>query len=163
MAKALSNPEKPIVTLTDQVLEQGKSASRISPRLRIMQPIQRDQNAQVQRLLNFLQPGTYIHPHRHPLAHATDSILLINGLLDVLIFSPEGQIEQRYRLTPSQPLIDLEPGIWHTIIPQAPDTVIFEVKNGPYNPETDKDFARWAPKEGSQEVDSYLQKITELD
>jgi hypothetical protein len=40
-----------------------------------------------------------------------------------------------------------------------PDTVIFEVKAGPYDAATDKAFAPWAPAEGTQEAQSFLADV----
>ena len=156
MSNALPNPIGEVFALTDSLFEKGKCASRESPRLRMIQPVQREQSAKVQRLLNFLQPGTYIRPHCHPLNHATESVCLLSGHLEVLIFSPEGSICARHHLTTMSPLIDIEPETWHGMIVHALDTVIFEVKQGPYNPETDKEFAPWAPEEGSPEVNAFL-------
>lgn len=34
----------------------------------------------------------------------------------------------------------------------APGTVLFELKEGPYRPLGDKDFAAWAPAEGTVEA-----------
>ena len=39
---------------------------------------------------------------------------------------------------------------------KAPDTVIFEVKPGPYDAATDKEFAPWAPPEGDPRAHAYL-------
>ena len=159
MPNALPNPKGPIFTVTPELLDQGKHASRKSPRLRTMQPVQRSQQARVQRLLNFLQPGTYVQPHCHPLPHATESMCLLSGALDVLIFDESGNITSRYPLTPESPLIDIEPGIWHGLVVRQPDTVIFEIKQAPYDPTTDKNFASWAPSEGSPEAPEYLAKL----
>jgi hypothetical protein len=38
---------------------------------------------------------------------------------------------------------------------------LYEVKEGPYPRETDKTFAEWAPKEGSQESKEFNRKILE--
>ncbi len=121
-----------------------------------MQPVQRSQEARVQRLLNFLQPGTYVQPHCHPLPHATESMCLLSGALDVLIFKENGSLINRIPLTMESPLIDIEPGTWHGLIVREADTVIFEVKQGPYDPSTDKTFATWAPPEHSPEAPAYL-------
>ncbi|YCM43869.1 WbuC family cupin fold metalloprotein [Verrucomicrobiaceae bacterium 227] len=156
MSKALPHPVGPVFSLSPELMSNGREASRLSPRLRTMQPIQRSQESRVQRLLNFLQPGTYIQPHCHPLPHATESVCLLAGALDILIFDENGALIERHPLTLSSPLIDIEPGTWHGMIVQAPDTVIFEVKQGPYDPTTDKTFAAWAPPEGSPKAAHYL-------
>jgi cupin fold WbuC family metalloprotein len=159
MANALPNPSGDVFILNESILSDGKRASRESPRKRMIIPVQRNQDASVQRLLNFLQPGTYIRPHRHPLPHATESICLLEGHLEILIFHPGGKIKERHHLTPQSPLIDIEPGIWHGMIVKAPDTLIFEVKQGPYDPKTDKDFAAWSPLEDAPEAELYLNSL----
>ena len=58
--------------------------------------------------------------------------------------------------------IDTSPGIYHTFFAVEEDTVLFEVKPGPYDSITDKDFAKWAPAEGSEEVNEYFNAIQNL-
>jgi cupin fold WbuC family metalloprotein len=161
MSRALPNPAGSVFTLDEEVILEGLRASRSSKRLRIIVPVQRSQEAQVQRLLNFLQPGTYIRPHCHPAPHASESICLLRGSLQILIFDKNGFLTKRHLLSETgDRLIDLEPGIWHGMIVMKEDTVIFEVKRGPYDPGSDKEFATWAPEEGSSEAPKFLQSLS---
>jgi hypothetical protein len=57
--------------------------------------------------------------------------------------------------------VDLVPGIYHTFVALEPDTVLFEVKDGPYVAATDKAFAPWAPAEGTPEARQYMQALRE--
>jgi cupin fold WbuC family metalloprotein len=84
--------------------------------------------------------------------------LLLSGCLDFIVFDDQGGIEQAVRLAAGTPDfgIDLPPGKYHGIVVREPDTLIYEVKPGPYSALDDKDFAPWAPKEGTPEVASYL-------
>jgi len=41
----------------------------------------------------------------------------------------------------------------------APDTVILEIKKGPYSAMSDKDFASWAPEEGAQGFEDVVRRI----
>ncbi|MGC6465173.1 MAG: WbuC family cupin fold metalloprotein [Akkermansiaceae bacterium] len=159
MSNTYSNPSGDIFTLSDSVLSRGRKASGSSSRLRVIQPIHRTQDARVQRLLNFLQPGTYIQPHCHPLPHASESVIVMSGRLEVLIFDDGGSITKRHLLTPENPLIDIEPNIWHGMIVLEEDTTILEFKQGPYDAATDKLFARWAPAEGGEEASAYLESL----
>lgn len=161
MPHALPNPTGDLFLPDSTLYRHGREASRKSPRLRVIQPIQRSQQARVQRLLNFLQPGTYIQPHCHPLPHASESVCLLAGHLEVVIFHPDGSVRERHHLDTHSPLIDLEPGLWHGMIVHQPDTIIFEVKQGPYDPTTDKEFAPWAPPEDSPEAASYLANLAQ--
>ncbi len=159
MASALPNPQGEVFTLSEELLSHALQASRHSERRRIIQPIQRDQSARVQRLLNCLQPLTYIRPHCHPHPHASETICLLSGSLEVLIFSTDGGITSRHLLSVKSPLIDLQPGVWHGMIVKEPDTVILEVKQGPYQASTDKKFAAWAPPEDSPQAAQYLAQL----
>ena len=42
---------------------------------------------------------------------------------------------------------------WHSVAALSADTVLFELKPGPYSPIDDKDFAEWAPAEGEPGCD----------
>lgn len=160
MKLALENPQGPVFSLTPEILERGLAASRESPRKRMLLPMHRGQADLVQRMINFLQPGTYIQPHLHPREHAIETILVMQGELGFLVFDEEGEVVSRHRLAPGQ-LIDIEARIWHGVLALAPDTVILEIKRGPYD-ETDKVFATWAPGESTEETPAYLSSLESL-
>lgn len=159
--KAFENPSGQLFTLSDETVEEGLSASRESDRLRIILPIHRQQEAKVQRLINFLQPGTYIRPHKHPLPHATESVVLLQGSIRFFTFDGDGKkvSDQVLHSEGIPDLIDIEPDTWHSFLVLAEDTIIFECKKGPYNAQTDKEFASWAPEEGSDDVHTYMQEL----
>ena len=48
---------------------------------------------------------------------------------------------------------------FHTLIALDPGSVVYEIKDGPYNPIDDKNFAPWAPKEGEPGAREYLDLI----
>jgi cupin fold WbuC family metalloprotein len=159
--KAFENPSGQLFTLSDETVEEGLSASRESDRLRIILPIHRQQEAKVQRLINFLQPGTYIRPHKHPLPHATESVVLLQGSIRFFTFDGDGKkvSDQVLHSEGIPDLIDIEPDTWHSFLVLAEDTIIFECKKGPYNAQTDKEFASWAPEEGSDDVHTYMKEL----
>jgi cupin fold WbuC family metalloprotein len=149
---SLSSPTASYFTLQDHAAlwHEGLATSRVHPRHRIMWPLQRHHTDTVQRLLNFIQPPAYFRPHRHPTPHATELIGLLQGALSVFIFNDSGTILRHTRLSTASPLtslIDIDAGLWHTILAHEPDTVILEIKKGPYDAATDKIFASWAPEE----------------
>ena len=85
--------------------------------------------------------------------------------LAVTAFDDQGGVKTAHRLVAGDPagcLIDIEQGLWHTFIPLADDTVILEVKRGPYNAATDKQFAPWAPEEAAPEAAEYLRSLVAL-
>lgn len=161
--KALKNPKGDIFRLTDERISIGETASRTSDRLRIVYPVQRNQKAEVQRLLNFMQPGTYVRPHRHTMPYATESIVVLQGKLRFFTFDADGKrmTDNIVSTGPPAGVIDIEPGVWHSFLVLEKDTIIFECKKGPYDAETDKEFAGWAPEEGTVESRKWMQTMSE--
>jgi len=149
MRLAFDNPGGSYFQLSEKQIEEGLEASRKSPRKRMILPIHRKQSAEVQRLINFLQPGTYIRPHKHPLDHATETIVVLKGAIRFFTLNDEGDIltDQILKSEPIPGVIDIEPNTWHTFVVLDEDTILFECKKGPYNAKTDKEFAKWTPDE----------------
>lgn len=108
-----------------------------------------------------MQPGTYIRPHWHLYPPKDESVIVLQGELAVFIFDDQGQVQQTFRLAAGSPNfgIDIVAGVCHTFLPLAEDTVMFEVKPGPYVRATDKDFASWAPADGEPGVEAYVTKL----
>ena len=116
------------------------------------------------RFLNILLRGTYIRPHRHSAPPKAESFLVLEGAADVILFDDGGAITARYRLGAESPEgrlwgIDLPPGVWHTILPTTARAVCFEVKPGPWEPSSDKEFAEWAPREGDPAAAEYCERL----
>ncbi|HKI44372.1 MAG TPA: WbuC family cupin fold metalloprotein [Balneolales bacterium] len=160
---ALDNIMDPVFRLDNHWWNEGIKASRESQRQRMILPVHREQSAPVQRMLNFLQPDTYIRPHRHPESGATESMIVLQGAINFFTFDDRGTIQTYIYVGGSitNSVVDIEPNIWHTFIVKETDTVLFEVKRGPYNPATDKEFAAWAPEESTAASISYLSKLKE--
>lgn len=114
-----------------------------------------------QRMLNVVQPGTYIRPHRHFDPGKSESFVVLRGEIALFTFSDEGRVADLRRIGPERDIlaVDLRPGVWHCFIAVEPDTVVFEGKNGPYDPATDKTFAGWAPAEGDAAAPAYLASL----
>jgi len=79
---------------------------------------------------------------------------VLQGAIGLLVLDAEGAMLQQERLAASGPLrgIELAEGHFHTLVALAPDSVIFELKQGPYQPTTDKAFLPQFPPEGTPEA-----------
>lgn len=106
----------------------------------------------VQRLFNALAPGTYVRPHRHA---AWELMLAVRGAFSILIFDDAGRVAERIELSATQGALALEipAQTWHAAVVMVPDTVMFEVKPGPYRAVAEQDCAAWAPAEGTAAAD----------
>ncbi len=162
--KALAPPSQAVVPITLGVIERAVLASRESPRRRIIQPLHKRSDALLQRMLNALQPGSYIQPHRHGMNPArAESIVVLSGSICYVTFTDSGDVDAHCIVAAqSQQIgVDTEGGVYHTFFALEPDTVLFEVKPGPYDPAADKGFAEWAPAEGSDGTATYLAELAE--
>lgn len=162
MKQAFDNPSGDLFLLENKQIEEGLRASRKSDRLRMILPLHREQGAKVQRLINFLQPGTYVRPHLHPLPHATESIVVLKGKIRFFTFNDAGKTRTDQILTSDlfPGVVDIEPRVWHSFLVLEEDTILFECKKGPYDAVSDKEFAAWAPPEGSAEAAEWLDKMS---
>tara|TARA_R110002096_G_scaffold16106_39_gene55279 strand:+ start:2730 stop:3224 length:495 start_codon:yes stop_codon:yes gene_type:complete len=160
---AFPNVTEDSFVLDGKILAQGFEKSRDSPRKRIILPLHRTQDAPVQRMLNFFQPGTYVQPHVHPLEGQIETVHVLRGRIGFVIFEPDGKVKKVHELLgDGTGLIDIQNGVWHGMVCLAPNSVILEVKKGPYDPANDKTFAEWAPPEGDSNCEAYHQSLKQL-
>jgi cupin fold WbuC family metalloprotein len=163
MLLAFPNTTGPVFALTQEILNNGFAAAAASPRKRIILPVHRSDDSVVQRMLNFMQPGTYLMPHLHPLPHASETIQVLHGAVGFMVFDADGRVLSQHLLRASGlGLIDIEPNVWHGFVVLEPDTVVLEIKRGPYDPVHDKVFATWSPKEGEAGATEAVKKWEEL-
>jgi cupin fold WbuC family metalloprotein len=108
----------------------------------------------VHRLLNALEPGTYIRPHRHLKATKAETAIVVSGAVAVLIFDDAGAILEKRRLSPAGPDrgVEMPAGVWHTFVALEAGTVFFEAKAGPYEPLSPEELAPWGPAEGAPDA-----------
>lgn len=161
---ALDPPTGPLALFGPDDLERALAASRASPRKRIILPFHRTLDDPLHRMLNAIQPGSYVHPHRHLSTPKSEAWIVLRGELLFVSFDDDGRVDQSAVLAPGGAHfgVDLVPGRYHTIVALEPDTVIYEVKSGPYTKDADKAFAPWAPAEGTPEAEVYLAELEEL-
>lgn len=119
-----------------------------APRRRMNRNLHERPDDPVQRLLNALEPGTYVRPHRHASPPKWELFALLAGAVAVLLFDDDGTVTERVDLGGEAVLAEIPAGRWHSLAALAPGSVVLEVKPGPYEPLSDKDFAAWAPAEG---------------
>jgi cupin fold WbuC family metalloprotein len=118
-------------------------AATASTRKRSHLLLHADQQDQVQRLLIALEPESYVRPHVH--GEQWEMIVLLRGRFDFLIFDPQAELVQRLAMSIASPVVQIPRGTWHSGVALAPETLVLEIKPGPYRP---NEFAPWAPEEG---------------
>ncbi len=146
--------------LLDCVSAQAKEA----PRLRKNHNLHASPDEPCNRLLNAIEPGSYIRPHRHLDPAKDESVVILRGMLGVIIFDDSGAVIRKALLAPGSEAVavNIGSGVLHTFVSLEENTVFFEAKAGPYQAVTSEEFASWAPPEGSQEAIDYLETLKKL-
>ena len=95
---------------------------------------------QSQRMLNALEPGTELPIHRHRLS--SETMVVIRGSVTELFYNDEGKLTDAITVAPKSEcsMIQIEKGQWHSLKCNEPDTIIFEAKDGAYEPLTTEDI-----------------------
>jgi cupin fold WbuC family metalloprotein len=143
--------------LLDRVSEQA----RTSPRRRKNYNFHACDADAAHRLLNGIEAGSYIPPHRHLDPAKDESIFILRGRLGAVFFDEGGTVTETAVLEPGgvQVGINIPHGTYHTVLALAPATVFFEAKAGPYVPATPQERAPWAPGEAEAGAADYLSAL----
>lgn len=154
---------------SDLLASLAEEASR-SPRARLHRNLHESYEDPCQRLLNAIGMDSYIRPHRHALDPKSECLVAVRGMFALLVFDNAGVVQEVVRFCTekycdeggSSVGVELPPGTWHTVIALAPNSVLLELKAGPFEPSAAKEPAPWAPEEGAIEAGPYLQRLREL-
>ena len=144
----------------DQTLDALVEAAGKTPRRRLHRNFHDSYDDPCQRLLNAVEPESYIRPHRHLTPPKSETFLVLRGSFAVILFEDGGEIVKSVLLSSQgAALADIAPGAWHSVVSLESGSVFFETKPGPYVALSDKDWAPWAPLEGTPEAVSYLEEL----
>jgi cupin fold WbuC family metalloprotein len=139
-----------VIRINEALISQVSQKAKASPRLRMNHNFHTDLSDTLQRMLNAMEPGTYVRPHRHQDPDKREVFIIFRGAAVVIEFDDKGNITDHIVLDASKGnyAVEIAERTWHTIISLKKNSVLFEFKDGPYTAITDKDFAPWAPAEG---------------
>ncbi|MDD3887272.1 MAG: WbuC family cupin fold metalloprotein [Patescibacteria group bacterium] len=115
----------------------------------------------VQRMLNAILPDSYARPHFHK--DKPEVFIVLNGKIAAINFDKKGKIIKQEIIKSSGPNfgVEFKPKEWHSIVALS-ESVVYEIKKGPYNKKTDKIFAKWAPEENTKEGQQYLKQLKKI-
>lgn len=149
--------------ITEELLDNVTAQAKENARLRSNYNLHETMDSPVHRMLNALEPGTYLPPHRH--SDKEETYLVLRGRLLALFYDEAGNVTEKICLNPLEGRYGLEipPRTWHSIIVLESGTVIFEIKKGPYQPLSPEDMAPWAPASDDAEgVKAFMERMLEL-
>jgi cupin fold WbuC family metalloprotein len=132
-------------------LRQLAGAAAAAPRKRSHLLLHAGHDDPVQRLLISAQPGTYIRPHMH--SRHWEMLVLQSGCMDIVKYDAQGAVQSRVALDCGSPLIQMPSSQLHGCVIREADTIVLEIKPGPYEP---NEFADWAPEEGHADAAEFV-------
>jgi len=125
--------------INEALLNEVADRSKASPRLRMNYNLHDSPEANAQRLLNALEPGTVLSIHRHQ--NTAETYIVLRGAIRVFFYNDQKELTNTFVLDPKKKTygIHIPKGQWHTLEVLESSTVIFEVKDGPYVPLSEED------------------------
>ena len=150
--------------ISQRMLDQISLQAKQSPRLRKNYNFHTSDGDICHRLLNAMEPGSYIQPHRHSDINKDETLAVIRGKMGLIIFAEDGTIEEKALLEPTGTVMmaNIPHGTFHTLISLDGPSVFFESKAGPFIPLTQDEKAPWAPQEGDESSTAYLGSLKKL-
>ena len=148
-----------IALIDTGLLDAASRQAADSPRLRKNYNFHASSAEPCNRLLNAIEPGSYVRPHCHAEATKDETIVVLRGRIGVLEFDRAGQVSGSAVLEPAGQTmgISVPHGTIHSLVALAPGTVFFEAKAGPYTALLPSESPHWAPEEGSAQAPRYLE------
>ena len=134
--------------ILDQIiLDTLSQQAKENPRLRQAFDLRTTPNDSSQRILNAVEPGTILPIHRH--RGSTETIIVLRGKVVQHYYNDAGENTASYELAPNSAQVGMSVpvGQWHALESLAEGSVIFECKDGAYQPLSAEDILEVA-KEG---------------
>ncbi len=141
------------------------SKAQFNNRLRQHQNLHTSFESPTQKFFNAIEPESYIRPHQHSDDQGPEMLVAIKGLMYLILFNDAGKIIDSYSLSTrdgDNSVLEIPSFQWHTVVSMESGSILLEVKNGPFNADSPKTFADWAPEEQSFDADVYLQELKDF-
>ena len=150
--------------VTRELLQRITVEAIESPRLRKNHNFHPSDESRCHRLLNAIEPPSYIRPHRHLDPEKDEAFILMSGRLGIVLFADDGTVTETLLLYQANGNLaaDIPHSIYHTALSLETGTIFYEAKAGPYLPLSDDEKASWAPEEGEQAAKEYLERLRRL-
>ena len=143
--------------IDNQLLDTLSSQAKANPRLRQNYDLRNSENDNSQRMLNALEPGTVMPIHRH--RNSSETVVIVRGSLIERFYDEERNVTEEVLMAPLSlhslpsilegecneptiPMVQVEKGRWHSLECLETGTVLFESKDGKYEPLTEEDIMR---------------------
>jgi len=153
-----------IKTVTTTLLQEISTKALSNRRLRTNYNLHPRDDSRCHRLLNAIEPASYIRPHRHLDPEKDEAFIIMQGRLGIILFSETGEPLEKIVLSRESGIVaaDIPHGVYHTAVSLESGTVFYETKAGPYLPLAPEETAQWAPTDSDPAHLTYLETLRSL-
>lgn len=126
--------------IDNQLLDTLSAQAKANPRLRQSYDLRTTPEDQSQRILNAVEPGTILPIHRH--RGSTETIVVLRGKVVQHYYDDNGNKTASFELAPGSAQVGMSVpvGQWHALESLEEGSVIFECKDGAYQPLSAEDI-----------------------
>lgn len=126
--------------ITEDLLNSLSQQAKESPRLRVAYDLRTTPSDNSQRILNAMEQGTELPIHRH--MKSSESMAVLRGSVRQNFFNENGELIESYIVKAGSSLafVQIPLGAWHKAECLEPGTIIFEAKDGAYEPLAPEDI-----------------------
>lgn len=120
--------------IDQKFLDSLSAHAKANPRLRQSYDLRTTPDDKSQRMLNALEPGTIMPIHRH--RNTSETMVMVRGKLIDRFYDDDGSITDEFVMEPcgQYAMVQINKGQWHSLEVLSSGTVIFEAKDGAYEP-----------------------------
>ena len=126
--------------IDSQTLDALTAQAQASPRLRKNLDLRNSPEDKSQRMLNAIEPGTVMPIHRH--TTSSETVVCIRGHFEEYIYDENGNLTETIDMLPGGVVVNVPIGQWHSLKSLESGTVLFECKDGSWEPLGEEDILR---------------------
>lgn len=128
----LSDASNKMQIIDTDLMDKVSAQAKASASMRMNYNFHESLEDKCHRMLNAVEPGTQVPIHRHPTKD--ESFVVLRGKVRVNTYNDDGTVIESVVLCQEEGHygVDIKKGVWHNLESLAPDSVIFECKEGPF-------------------------------
>ena len=126
--------------IDQKIMDSLSQQAKANLRLRQAFDLRTTPEDQSQRILNAVEPGTILPIHRH--RGSTETIIVLRGKVVQHYYDDNGNKTASYELAPNSAQVGMSVpvGQWHALESLEEGSIIFECKDGSYQPLSAEDI-----------------------
>ena len=120
------------------ILDDLSAQAQRSPRLRMNLDLRNSPQDMSQRMLNAIEPGTVMPIHRH--RTSSETVICVRGHFEEYFYDDAGVLMDTIDMVPGGVILNVPIGQWHNLKSLESGTVLFECKDGGWEPMKEEDI-----------------------